>query len=197
VCDSFNVLAETPFFGAFAKLRKDTISFAMSIRLSVRIHKHGSHWTDCHEVWYLRIFRKSVEKLHVSLKSDKNKRYFTWKPIKFLWYLAHFFLDWEMLQAKPVEKIKTHILYSKTLFFRKSCRVWENMGKILYSSTCHRWQYGACAFHAGYLRLQIHTLSLCNTHCYTTATMFARTRLIVTLSVHCMSYCKFSYNCIL
>jgi len=29
----------------------------------------------------LSIFRKSVEKIQVSLKSDKNNRYFTWRPI--------------------------------------------------------------------------------------------------------------------
>ena len=28
---------------------------------------------------------------------------------------------------------------------------------ILYSRTGHRWQYGACALHAGYLRLQTHS----------------------------------------
>jgi len=32
-------------------------------------------------------------------------------------------------------------------------------GKIWYSQTGHRWQYGACALHAGYLRLQTHTHS--------------------------------------
>ena len=29
----------------------------------------------------LGVFRKSVEKIQVSLKSDKNNGYFTWKPI--------------------------------------------------------------------------------------------------------------------
>ena len=29
--------------------------------------------------------------------------------------------------------------------------------KMLYSGAGHRWQYGACALHPGYLRLQIHT----------------------------------------
>ena len=46
----------------------------------------------------------------------------------FLSHLAHFFLVWEMFQTKFVEKIKTHILYSVT-FFRKSCRLWENVEK--------------------------------------------------------------------
>jgi hypothetical protein len=44
------------------------------------------------------------------------------------WYLAEFFLEWEMFQTKVVEKIKTHILYSIT-FFRKSFRLWDNVEK--------------------------------------------------------------------
>ena len=43
----------------------------------------------------------------------------------FLSYLAHFFLEWEIFQASFVENIKTHILQSVTLFFRKSCRLWD------------------------------------------------------------------------
>ena len=35
-----------PFLGAFAKLRKATISFIMSVRLSVRMEQLGSQWTD-------------------------------------------------------------------------------------------------------------------------------------------------------
>jgi len=37
----------------------------------------GSHWTDFHEIWYLIIFRTTVEKIQVSLKSDKKNGYFT------------------------------------------------------------------------------------------------------------------------
>jgi len=33
-----------------------------------------------------------------------------------------------MLQTKVVEKIKTHILCLRT-FFRKSCRLWDNVQK--------------------------------------------------------------------
>jgi hypothetical protein len=36
--------------GAFAKLRKATISFVMSVRLSVRMEQLGSHWTDFHKI---------------------------------------------------------------------------------------------------------------------------------------------------
>jgi len=31
------------------------------------MEQFGSQWTDFHEIWYLRILRKSVEKIHVSL----------------------------------------------------------------------------------------------------------------------------------
>jgi hypothetical protein len=34
------------FFGAVAKLRKATISFVTSVRLSVRMEQLGSHWMD-------------------------------------------------------------------------------------------------------------------------------------------------------
>jgi len=47
------------------------------VRASVRIQQPGSHWTDFHEIWYLSIFQKSVEKIQASLKADKNNGYFT------------------------------------------------------------------------------------------------------------------------
>ena len=53
------------FLDAFEKLQKATIGFETSVRLSVRMVKLGSHWTDFHEILYLRICRKSVEKFQV------------------------------------------------------------------------------------------------------------------------------------
>ena len=52
------------------------------------------------------------------------------------------------VSIKPVEKIKTHILFSVT-YIRKSCRLWDNVEKTWYSRAAHRWQYGACALHGG------------------------------------------------
>jgi len=43
--------------------------------LSARMEQLA-HWTDFHEIWYLSIFRKYVEKIQVSLKSDKLNGYF-------------------------------------------------------------------------------------------------------------------------
>ena len=73
------------FLGALAKLRKTPISFVMSVCLSVRMQQLGSQWTDFYEISHLRICRKSVEKIQVSLKSDKNEGHFTCssRPIYF------------------------------------------------------------------------------------------------------------------
>jgi len=60
---------EKPFHGfqarTFAKLRKATISFFMSVRPSARMEELGSHRMDFHEVSYLNIFRNSVEKIQI------------------------------------------------------------------------------------------------------------------------------------
>jgi len=42
-------------------------------------------------------------------------------------YLAQF-LEREIFQTKVVERIKTHILRSILLFFRKFYHLWENVG---------------------------------------------------------------------
>ena len=57
------------FVAAFAKLREVTVGFDMS----VRTEKLSFHWTYVYEIWYLSVFRKSVEKVQVSLISDKKK----------------------------------------------------------------------------------------------------------------------------
>ena len=64
------------FLDAFPKLWKVTISFIMSVCLSIwgSIHMKqlSSHCTDFHEILYLNIFQKSATKIQVSLKLDKN-----------------------------------------------------------------------------------------------------------------------------
>jgi hypothetical protein len=48
------------------------------------------------------------------------------KTTKHLWsYLAQLFLVWETLQAKVVDEIKTHMLYSVTFF--RECAIGETM----------------------------------------------------------------------
>ena len=89
------------------------------------------------------------------------------------------------VSEKVVEKIKTHSLYLTTLF-RKSCRLWDNLEKYCWAghatddSMAHEhfmlntWDYK-------------YTLRLCNTYCFSTATMVARMRINVALYVRCLS----------
>jgi len=62
------------FFGAFAKFTAATLRFVMSAR-------SAPHWTDFREILYLYIFRKSVEKIKVSLKYGKNNGQLARRPM--------------------------------------------------------------------------------------------------------------------
>jgi hypothetical protein len=65
VCVKEECKNRTSFLGEFAILRKLNINFLIYVRLSVHIEPLGSHCTDFHEMWYLMIFRKYVEKIKV------------------------------------------------------------------------------------------------------------------------------------
>jgi len=72
-------------------------------------------------------FGKSVEKVQVSLKSDSNKGYFTWRPM-YSYDLIEFFSEWGMFRIRLLESIKTHL----TLIFFSENRdvneiMWQNM----------------------------------------------------------------------
>jgi hypothetical protein len=68
---------------------------------SVRMTLFGSYWTDFHEIWYLRIFRKSVEKIQFLSKSDNNKGYFTWRQF-YIFIISGSFL----LRMRNVSEIR-------------------------------------------------------------------------------------------
>jgi hypothetical protein len=82
-------------------------------------------------------------------------------------------------------KIKARVVCSITFFFSKIVLFMRWCGKIMHTGEDRddTWRMG---IHAGYLWLQIHIIRLCNTYCFSTTTMFARTSLIVTLWVHCL-----------
>ena len=52
-----------------------------SVWLSVCVEQLNSYWMDFLEIWCLSIFWKSIEKIQVSLKSDKNNGYITRRPM--------------------------------------------------------------------------------------------------------------------
>jgi hypothetical protein len=88
----------------------------------------GSHWTDFDETWYLRFCQKSVDRIQVSLQSDKNNGYFTGRCFHIHDNISLLFFEWKIFQTKLADKIKIHNLCCLT-FFRKSCRLWDNIKK--------------------------------------------------------------------
>ena len=105
----------------------------------------------------------------------------------FLTYLAHFFLEWEMFQTKVIKKIKIHFVVS--IFFFENRAVCEKMWKnIVERGRPQMIIWSICITR---LWLQSHTLRLCTTQCFSTATMVTRTRLYVGLYVHCLSHNSF------
>ena len=96
---------------------------------STRPHRNRIQLGGFHEIWYWSSFRKTAEKIQVSLKSDKDNGYFTWRPI---YVFGHTSLDsqrMKMLQAEVVQKLKKHILYSIIFFENLSVKetMWKNI----------------------------------------------------------------------
>ena len=106
----------------------------MSVSQSVCPHgkiKLGSHSTDFHQIWYLRIFRKSVQKIQVSLKSDKNNRYFTWRLMyTYDTAVSHWIvLGMRNISDTPCTENQKTLFSSITFIFFKSYRLWDNVEK--------------------------------------------------------------------
>jgi hypothetical protein len=120
---------ETVIFRFFREIAKsDLSSSCLSVRPSVCIEQIGSHWTDFNEIWYLCIFRITVEKLQVSLKSNKKKGYFTWKSVYIFDHISlNCSYNEKCFGQKCRENQATHFVFGN--FFRKSYRLWDNVEK--------------------------------------------------------------------
>jgi hypothetical protein len=59
------------------QFRHVCLSVRLSACPSVRMEQLGSHCTDSHEIWFLSIFRKSVTKIQIPIRSQKCNEYFT------------------------------------------------------------------------------------------------------------------------
>ena len=117
----------TSFLGAFAKLRKrllrsSCVCLSVSPYGTTRLQLNGFSWNLISQ-YFSKICRKI--KFHSNLKKITGTVIKTYVHLK--QYLAEF-LEWEKFQTKVVQQIKTHILRSKTLFW-KSCRLWDNVEK--------------------------------------------------------------------
>ena len=91
----------------------------------------GSHWSDFHESLYLSVFlkKKKVEKIHVSLKSDKITGTLHEDQETFLIVSRSVLKMRYLSDKKVVEKIKTHILCSIIFFENRTvCEImWRNI----------------------------------------------------------------------
>ena len=88
------------------------------------------------------------------------------------------------VSTKVVEEIKTHILCSITFLKKNSCHLWDNVEKYcrVGQATDDNMAHAHCM-----LDNQGYTHTIYNTHCFSTATMIARTHLSVMIYVHCLS----------
>jgi len=89
------ILPSTLVLRVLAKLRKATISFltfaclseCLSVCMCFRLYVRPSAWNNSVPLegfsWnlYFIIFRKTFGRIQVSLKSDTNDEYFTWRPM--------------------------------------------------------------------------------------------------------------------
>jgi len=129
-----------PLLDAFAKLWKATSTFVMSC-LSLCIEQLGCHGTDFHEIWYLRIFRKSVEKIQLSLKSDKNNGYVTERTTH-LYISLNSCYNAKCFRQSCCENQNTHFTFGNC--FLKLCLFFEKMWKnVKESDTPQMPTYGA------------------------------------------------------
>jgi len=81
-----------------------------------------------------------------------------------------------MFQTKVVEKVKTRIfLFNNFFFLGKSCRLWTNVEKYCRAREAIDDKIAPAHYvldNVGYRQ----TLKRCNTYCFSTETMVARTR---------------------
>jgi hypothetical protein len=68
----------------FRRFRKTAKSDYQLSHVCLTVRPDGTtplHWTDFHGIWYIRIFRKSVNKIQVPLKPEKSEGHFTWRAL--------------------------------------------------------------------------------------------------------------------
>ena len=112
--------------------------FHWSLCLSVHMNQLSFHWTDFHEISYLRISRKSVEKFHISLKSDKNSSALHERLLTLMKISRHVLLRMINLSDKScTENHNTRSIFYILYPFSENRAVGEICGKLWYSRTGH------------------------------------------------------------
>jgi hypothetical protein len=179
--------------GAFTKLRKANISFAISVCPSVRMEQLGAHWKDFHAILNLSAFRKFIVKILSFVK--------IWQEWRMLYTMTRAHL---LTTRRPVllrmrnvlDKRRREILCSITFSENCTCYeiVWKNCGSA--GQATHGNIKGHTRFDCWITKATKHTPRTCTT------LLFPRQRRLherahVTLYVHCLSCCPFqmAYRC--
>ena len=175
----------------FAKLRKATISLILSVLLSartIRLLLDGFSWNLIYE-YFSKLCRKKKSRF---IKIEQEWRVlYMWDQYTFCILSRSVLLRMRNVSNRIVEKIKTHVLCLVTLK-KKSRQLWDNVEKYCRAggATADNTPYAHCMLDtSGYKN----TLRICNTYWLSTATIIARTRLTVTLYVHCLSVCLVTF----
>jgi hypothetical protein len=98
----------------------------LSACLSDRMKQLDCHRADFRDIWYLSIFRKSVEKIQVLLKNDKNNKHFIWRPMYN--YDISLNSSWmrNTLHKSCRENQKTHFMFNNIFFREKALCMLDN-----------------------------------------------------------------------
>ena len=149
----------------------------------------GFHCTDFYWVRYLRIFRKSVEKIQVSLQSAKNEGHFAWRRMCSTFMITPRWVFLRMVNVSGRSCGENQNTWCSVNFLRKFCRLWDDAKKICYSQTCHRWQCGPenVRIAWGTTKAGMQALWISNIHCSFTAIVVTRMRLLGMLCEHSLS----------
>jgi len=141
-----------------SKLRKTTISFVISLCLSVCLFVRLPlckenlvfHWMEFYYIFTSEHFSKICKENSIFIK---NLRMITGTWLEnlciFTIILVEFFLELEMFRRIIIENIKLHISWL-VAYFWKDFRLRDNIKKIWCSRTDYRWQHGECALYAGW-----------------------------------------------
>ena len=98
-------------------------SSCLSVPLCVRIEQLGSHCTDFHEIWYLSIFLKSVQKIQVSLNWTRITGTLHEDQYTFMIISRSILLRIRKFSDKSCRDNRNTLFLIP--FLRKSCRLWE------------------------------------------------------------------------
>jgi len=88
----------------------------------------GSYLNDSNEISHNSILRKSIEKIQVTLKSDKNNRHITWRPIYIFDHISLIYSYNEKCFRQKLYKKSKHTFCVQWLFFENRT-VYEIMWK--------------------------------------------------------------------